>query len=140
MPTMPLVVAHVHFPISNAEIPVLLAHFFNDSASAAIQAAYPPAAYTNNFDRVAAVLRDYFFLCSTRDAIAAMAAQGLAAHMYQFVYARNGWPDYEALGMQLPPAKQLHASSFLIPFIILLFDFFFLFSFMHAFHRRLPHV
>jgi hypothetical protein len=136
---MPLVVAHVHFPISNAEIPVLLAHFFNDSASAAIQAADPPAAYANNFDRVAAVLRDYFFLCSTRDAIAAMAAQGLAAHMYQFVYARNGWPDYEALGTQLPPAKQLqlHCSS---PPSLSSFRFPFPFSFMHAFHRRLPHL
>jgi carboxylesterase type B len=66
LPMMPAVIPGFHFPPDEKDTPTALRHFFNESSVAAILTAYPSSSFFNESHRLGTILRDYFFLCSSR--------------------------------------------------------------------------
>ncbi len=113
------VVNGTHYPPKEGDVSLAMAHFFNASATAAILNEYPETQFHNESMRLAIILRDYFFLCASRlvllekfllfpkrlkllflvsNVAQVMSAAGRPVYLYQFVYDRKGWVDYDILG------------------------------------------
>jgi len=70
-------------------------HLFNESALADIIQAYPAADFDTFDDRVATILRDFFFLCATTEAAALWQNK---AYVYYFDAVLLNWLDYDLFG------------------------------------------
>eukprot|EP00698_Gefionella_okellyi_P003847 TRINITY_DN1356_c0_g1_i2.p1 TRINITY_DN1356_c0_g1~~TRINITY_DN1356_c0_g1_i2.p1 ORF type:complete len:530 (+),score=81.31 TRINITY_DN1356_c0_g1_i2:28-1617(+) len=98
VPMMPLVI-HVLLPLNNATLTKAMMHFFNNNATivSEILTEYPANLFTSSDHRAAMILRDYFFVCSSRRALRAMDAQGAPTWMYHFTY-KGDWVEDPWLG------------------------------------------
>jgi carboxylesterase type B len=96
---MKAVVPDTSIPITDADVKLVLEHFFDDSAvvdKALLM--YPKSDYGNsNQKRAATIIRDFFFLCETRRSARAMLSQGNKVWTYFFVYPIH-WIDGKLLG------------------------------------------
>lgn len=96
IPMMFIIVPGTHLPIDDADLNIVLLHFFaaNQTLVNTIYEHYPEYAYKSPADRGAKILRDFFFACSMRRATWAMSAQGSPAFLYHLTY-QGDWIDYK---------------------------------------------
>eukprot|EP00049_Salpingoeca_infusionum_P010555 m.182680 g.182680 ORF g.182680 m.182680 type:complete len:554 (+) comp14674_c0_seq3:190-1851(+) len=92
------VVPGVKIPLNDADADKVLAHFFNATTVTAVNTQYPKGNFKDQDDRLATVLRDFFFLCPTRDALLTINKFNVSTYMYQFNYEMSNWIDYDLLG------------------------------------------
>jgi para-nitrobenzyl esterase len=89
-----LVVANTSYPFDFADVEQVLLHLFGGNATAVDlvlgdQGAFPAAYFPDGMTQFAAVLRDYFFTCSTRralDAVSSAPDSSAPVYSYRFNY------------------------------------------------------
>jgi len=103
---LPQVVPNLPKNLKMNDVERALFHFFpNSTIVNEILQEYPPYQFDNCPKCViSAILKDYFFVCSSRRTLLAMQAQGVQAYMYHFTYdgvlGDNLWGVYH--GAELP--------------------------------------
>jgi para-nitrobenzyl esterase len=96
---LPLVIRHgVTFPLSNASVPLVLAHIFNASTVQLILQEYPAYEFSDADHRVGRIIRDFFFVCASRRVARALDQQGVPAFVYHFTY-KGDWVEDPFLGV-----------------------------------------
>jgi len=100
IPGMPLSVPGVSFPLDEEDLTLVLLHFFDDSMEYVNQiiAHYPEEDFKSVYDQGAVILRDYFFVCSTRRAHRAINSLGLPSWQYFFTYIYRDPAEYLTIG------------------------------------------
>eukprot|EP00054_Salpingoeca_dolichothecata_P025327 m.176714 g.176714 ORF g.176714 m.176714 type:complete len:169 (+) comp25312_c0_seq7:109-615(+) len=84
----------MHVPMSDADADHLLGHIFNSSTVEQLDDFYPPVVYKNNNDRIAYIMRDYFFACDSRRVVRILEQHGVPSFLYQFTANLSNWKDY----------------------------------------------
>lgn len=92
------IVPGARFPLNDAHFQLVMLHFFNTSAAAAVSNFYPLQNYKNNDERTAFILRDYLFLCGSRKVARSISSFGVPVYLYQFTHDLKGWPEYKLFG------------------------------------------
>jgi len=90
LPAVPLLSPGVKFPLDEQGVNTTLMHFFNNQTFVnSVFEMYPTYDYKNCDAQAGAVLRDYFFVCSTRRGLSAMFNNGTGqkqVFLYHFTY------------------------------------------------------
>lgn len=104
IPGMPIIVPGISFPLDEDELILVLLHFFDNNMDYVDQiiAHYPEEDFNSVFDQGSVILRDYFFICSTRRAHRALNSLGVTTWQYFFSYIYRDpaeyliWGDFHA--------------------------------------------
>lgn len=89
--------AGVHLPLNEETSDITMDFFFDKNVTAEIYQLYSIGNYHNDWDKAAtAILTDYFFVCATQRALAAIGSHGVFTANYEFVY--EAWIDDKILG------------------------------------------
>jgi len=99
IPGMPLIVPGVSFPLDENDLTIVLLHFFDNSTDYVNQILehYPEEDFNSVYDQSSVILRDYFFVCSTRRALRAVNSIGYSSWEYFFTYIYRD-PEYIVFG------------------------------------------
>eukprot|EP00039_Didymoeca_costata_P027140 m.17513 g.17513 ORF g.17513 m.17513 type:complete len:559 (-) comp6041_c0_seq1:141-1817(-) len=94
-PLTALQVPHSHYPLRDADIPIVLEYFYNETTTKDIISQY--SEITPNDKKMNLILRDSIFLCPSQYAAEEMSLS-TNVWLYQFVPALDTWVDYDAFG------------------------------------------
>lgn len=88
IPMMPVIVPGTLIPLDHHAAEHMLLHFFNQTVYQDVMEVYPPSKFKDYDALAVTVLTDYFFVCSTRRLLRAVAAANpsLPRYEYRFVY------------------------------------------------------
>jgi para-nitrobenzyl esterase len=96
----PIIVPGVTFPMTPRGLDLTLHYFFENSSKVIdeIDNYYPASAYKSTDLKAAAILRDYFFVCSARRVMKFTTASGVAnSRLYHFTY-KGDWIEDPFIG------------------------------------------
>jgi len=90
VPAMATIVGNVTLPVSDAELVRLLEHFFTAAQANQIAVQYSKPDHCKfNIQCLALILRDYFFVCTSRRVARAFVANHVPVYLYQFNYNQD---------------------------------------------------
>jgi len=87
IPGLSQLIPGVKVPIkTQAELHIVLLHFFNNTDALKVEQQYPVSRVKNYDALMSMILRDYFFVCANRRAIEVLVKWELPVYYYQFTY------------------------------------------------------
>lgn len=94
-------------PLNETGVKLVARHFFNESTAQEAEAEYEGVG--DHDDQVAALIRDFMFLCPAQFAAEAISRRDKYAYLYQFVMEIPLWIDYDLLGDYHTIGKLIHS-------------------------------